>query len=264
MSCDTVTPTPYVTWPRGMPRDIVTPITANCGFVVFVPHAQVVSMSVSRRDRVLLFSKPLEPLVPCFAPCLAPWGPSCLSVIDSLLSLPAALLNAASVTVVCALLGKYLNRQSFRENLCGSPSGDTKQAFLPAADHVHPWDSLVGSDTRVRLDHGTIIARVNPRAPLKVRSPTLLTALAPPAVNSWMGLNSVRTLVARGVCRSPIMSCVAPISKITECPSVCVPPPCATPVLAVSKVVGLLGCGGPKCPLLWACSFFLACSVAAF
>ena len=27
MSRDIVTPTPYVTWPRGMPRDIVTPIT---------------------------------------------------------------------------------------------------------------------------------------------------------------------------------------------------------------------------------------------
>ena len=134
---------------------------------------------------------------------------------------------------------------------------------MPAADQVHPWDSLVGSDTRVKLDHGTIIARVNPRAPLKVRSPTLLTALAPPAVNSWMGLNSVCTLVARGVCCSPIMSCVAPMSKITECPSVCVPPTCATPVFVVSKVVGLLGCGGPKCPLLWACSFLLACSAAA-
>ena len=30
MSRDIVTPTPYVTWPRGMPRDIVTPITGRC------------------------------------------------------------------------------------------------------------------------------------------------------------------------------------------------------------------------------------------
>ena len=117
--------------------------------------------------------------------CFPPWGPSCLSFITSLASSPVALVYATGVMFVWVLLGMYLNRPSFRENLCGSPSGDTKKACVPAADHVHPWDSLVGSDTRVRLDHGTIIARVNPRAPLRVRSPTLLIAVIPPAVNGF-------------------------------------------------------------------------------
>ena len=42
------------------------------------------------------------------------------------------------VTGLWVLLGKYLNKPSFTENLCGSPSGDTRQASLPAADQVHP------------------------------------------------------------------------------------------------------------------------------
>ena len=165
----------------------------------------------------------------------------------------------------CGARGQYLNRPSFRENRCGSPSGDTRHASRPAADHVHPWDSLVGSETRVRLDQGASIARVKPRAPFRVRSPTLLTAFTPPAVNSCMGRASVVTLSARVALSDPIKSSVAPISKITVCPSglstVLVLP---TPLCVVSMVKGLSGCSCPMWPLLWACILLLtSCSAAS-
>ena len=65
---------------------------------------------------------------------------------------------AYGLVCVVLLLGTYLNRPPFSENRCGSPEGDTRQASLLAADHVHPWDSLVGSDTRDKLDQDAIIA----------------------------------------------------------------------------------------------------------
>ena len=40
--------------------------------------------------------------------------------------------------------------------------------------------------------------------------------LAAPAVSSWMGSVNVRTLLARVACCDPIISCVVPISSITD------------------------------------------------
>ena len=127
--------------------------------MVGVPHAQVVSMSVGSKVKVLLLSKPLRPL-PCLAPCLATSGSSGINLgsatVVSLAFKYATLFTG--LTRVVSLLGSHLNRPPFSENRCGSPEGDTRQASLPAADHVHPWDSLVGSDTSDKLDQGAIIA----------------------------------------------------------------------------------------------------------
>ena len=134
--------------------------------MVGVPHAQAVSMSVSSRVRVLLLSKPLRPFVPCFAPCLTTSDPSstdlgsatCLSHAFMYATLFGLSTGLAGLVCVVSLLGTYLNRPPFSENRWGSPEGDTRQASLPAADYVHPCDSLAGSDTRDKLDQGAIIA----------------------------------------------------------------------------------------------------------
>ena len=127
--------------------------------MVGVPHAHAVSMSVSSKARVLLLSKPFTPL-PCLTPCLTTLGPSGIllgSATGSSLAFRYAT-RLTGLTCVVILSGVYLNRPPCSENRCGSPEGDTRQASLPAADQVHPSDSLVGSDTRDKLDQGAIIA----------------------------------------------------------------------------------------------------------
>ena len=135
-----------------------------------VPQTQVVSNSVSSSAKALLV-KAVPPFGVCFTPCFAPSSSSSVAFAIGLASLSASLRPLGSAVTPqrwraplarlaagWGARGQYLNRPSFRENRCGSPSGDTRHASRPAADHVHPWDSLVGSDTRVRLDQGASIA----------------------------------------------------------------------------------------------------------
>ena len=77
-----------------------------------------------------------------------------------------------------------------------------------------------------------------------------------------MGSVNVRTLFAMMACFDPIISCVAPISSITDY-LLCVPPPVLYTSCVFSRVVGLLGCVSPIGPLLSVSLPSLAWCVAA-